>query len=192
MTTGASVVRRLTADDAEEIAQLATLCELAETGEPDPEIVDWIHAGSTRDQFHAFGLDDDAGLAAFSYADCEPGAEAVEIEVRVRPGLDLALGLPLLEAAREAAKACAPAKPARVFANSGAMAQRRWLEAQGATEVRRFWRMAINFDDTRPELPEPPAGVGVRLARDDENDLRTIFSITDTSFAEHFGHTDER
>ena len=192
MTADAGVVRRLTADDAEAIAELATLCELAETGEPDPEIVDWIQVGSKREQFHAFGIHDDAGLAAFSYADCDPGDEAVEAEVRVRPGLDLDLALPLLRAAREAARDFDPAKPVRLFANSGALAQRRWLQAQGATEIRRFWRMAIEFDEEPPAVPSAPEDVTVRLARDDEDDLRTIFTITDTSFAEHFGHTDDR
>jgi ribosomal protein S18 acetylase RimI-like enzyme len=117
---------------------------------------------------------------------------AVEVEVRVRPGLALDLGLPLLKAAREAAGAAAPAKPVHMFANSDALAQRRWLEAQGAVEIRHFWRMAIEFDETPPTVPEPPGGVTLRLARDDEDDLRTIFDIADTSFADHFGHTDER
>jgi len=41
-------------------------------------------------------------------------------------------------------------------------------------------------------VPVPAEGVSLRPPRDDEDDLRTIFQITDTSFAEHFGHTDER
>jgi mycothiol synthase len=174
------------------MADLATLCEIAETGEPDAEIVDWIHAGAKGEQFHAFGIDVAAGLAGFSYADCEPGRIAVEVEVRVRPGLDLRLGMPLLQAAREAARAFNASKPVHMFANSGAVAQRRWIEAQGAVEIRRFWRMAIDFDDTEPVVPPASDGVTVRPAREDEDDLRTIFTIADTSFADHFGHTDER
>jgi ribosomal protein S18 acetylase RimI-like enzyme len=192
MATAAPVVRALTPDDAEAIADLATLCELAETGEPDPELVDWIHAGAKRDDFRAFGIDGEDGLAAFAYADCTTGAAAVEVEVRVRPGLDRDLALPLLRRAREAAADFDPRKPVQLFANSQATGHRRWLEAQGAVEIRHFWRMAIDFDDAEPTVPAPPAGVVVRLARDDEADLRTIFTITDTSFADHFGHTDER
>jgi len=186
------VVRRLTAADAPAMADLATICEIAETGEPDPEIVDWINAGAKREQFHAFGIDDTDGLVAFSYADCETGHIAFEAEVRVRPGQPLDLGLPLLQAAREAARSVDPAKPVHMFANESAEAYRRWLQDRGAVEIRRFWRMAIEFDDTSPSVPEPANGVTVRLARDEEADLRTIFQITDTSFADHFGHTDER
>ena len=188
----AGVVRRLTAGDAAAMADLATICEIAETGEPDAEIVDWIQAGAKSEEFCAFGIDDAAGLVAFSYADRTPGDAAVEVEVRVRPGEDLDLGLPLLAAARKAAREFDPTKPVRLFANEGAARYRDWLQAQGAVEIRRFWRMLIDFDDTPPSVPGPAAGVTVRLARDDEADLRTIFQITDTSFAEHFGHTDER
>jgi mycothiol synthase len=192
MPAPAQVVRRLTVDDAQAMADLATLCEMAETGEPDAEIVDWIHAGAKGEEFRAFGIDDESGLAAFSYADCEPGQMAVEVEVRVRPGLDLRLGGPLLQAAREAARDFDPSKPVHMFTNKSASAQRRWVEQQGGVEIRRFWRMAINLDETPPTVPAPSAGVVVRLARDDEDELRTIFAITDTSFADHFGHTDER
>jgi ribosomal protein S18 acetylase RimI-like enzyme len=52
--------------------------------------------------------------------------------------------------------------------------------------------MAIDLDDAPPDVPTPRADVVVRLARPDESDLRTIFDITDASFAEHFGHTGER
>src|SRR3954447_2509892 len=185
-------VRRLTAADAPAMADLATVCEIAETGEPDPEIVDWINAGAKSDEFCAFGVEDSRGLVAFSYADRTPGDAAVEVEVRVRPGEDLDLGLPLLSAAREGAREFDPTKPVRLFANEGAVRYRDWLQAQGAVEIRRFWRMLIDLDDTPPSVPEPAEGVTVRLARDDESDLRSIFQITDTSFADHFGHTNER
>jgi mycothiol synthase len=110
----------------------------------------------------------------------------------VRPGLPLDLGLPLLVAAREAARAFDPAKPVHLFTNSDATGYRRWLERQGAVEIRHFWRMAIDFDDTSPPVPPSPVGVTVRRAAGDERELRRIFTIVDTSFADHFGHTDER
>jgi|SRR5947209_776143 len=189
---GVGAVRRLTPDDAAAMTDLATVCEIAETGEPDPEIVDWINAGAKDDGFCAFGVEDDRGLVAFAYADMTPGDSSVEVEVRVRPGEDLDLGLPLLAAARVAAREFDPTKPVRLFANEDARRYRDWLEAQGATEIRRFWRMQVDFDETPPTVPEPAAGVTLRPPHDDEADLRTIFQITDTSFADHFGHSDER
>jgi ribosomal protein S18 acetylase RimI-like enzyme len=192
VSTAAPSMRVLSANDTEAIADLVTLCEIAETGEADAELVDWIQAGAKRSDFHAFGIEDDAGLAAVAVADCEVGQAAVEVEVRVRPGWDLDLGLPLLQAAREAAAAFDADKPVRLFTNSTAIGYRRWLEAQGAVEIRHFWRMASDFDETPPDVPAIPDGVTLRLARDEESDLRQIFAIVDTSFAEHFGHTEER
>jgi ribosomal protein S18 acetylase RimI-like enzyme len=192
MSIATPVVRTLSVDDTDAVVDLATLCEIAETGEPDAELVDWIRAGAARDGFHLFGIDADDGLAAFSLADCQPGLAAVEVEVRVRPGLPLDRGLPLLAAARRAARAFDPAKPVHLFANSEADAYRRWLHAQGATEIRHFWRMAIDLDETGPPLPPAPAGLTVRTATDTEPEMRRIFSIVDASFEDHFGHTDER
>lgn len=192
VTLPAPVVRRLDASDVDAILALASACELAENGEVDPELVEWILIGVKRDDFQAFGIDDADGLAAYSYADLEPGHSALEIDVHVRPGLDLDVGVPLLHAARAAAAESDPAKKTHIMANSTAPHICRWLEAQGAREVRHFWRMAIDLGDDPPAVPDPPEGVSVRRAHDDEDDLRRIFEITDTSFAEHFGHTGER
>ena len=186
------MVRTLSPDDADAVVDLATVCEIAETGEPDPELVDWIRAGTRREGFRLFGIDGDDGLAAFSLADCQPGLAAVEVEVRVRPGLALDVGLPLLAAARQAARAFDPSKPVHLFTNSDATAYRRWLERQGAVEVRHFWRMAVEFDEATPSVPSPSDGVTVRVARDDEPELRRIFDVVDCAFEDHFGHPDER
>jgi ribosomal protein S18 acetylase RimI-like enzyme len=43
-----------------------------------------------------------------------------------------------------------------------------------------------------PIAPAAPYGVTVRGVPDDEADLRQVFGIVDTSFAEHFGHVDGR
>jgi ribosomal protein S18 acetylase RimI-like enzyme len=185
-------VRALGADQAGEIAELATVCEIAETGVEDPELVDWIRGGAGKPRFRAFGCYDEAGLAGFAYLELAPGSSAVEVELRVRPGLDPSVGLPLLTAARQSAAAFDPALPVQLMTNESAVRHRAWLESIGACEVRRFWRMAIDFDDARPCVPAPPAGVVVRRAGTEEADLRQIFSLVDTSFAEHFGHTDQR
>ena len=185
-------VRRLTVDDTQAIVDLATLCEIAETGEPDPEIVDWIQSGAKTDEFCAFGIDGSEGLLAFAYVDRTPDQMAVEVELRVRPGESLDVALPLLHAARVAAHDFQPDKPVHMFANEQAHRHRDWLVAQGAVEIRRFWRMAIDFDETPPDVPQPADGVIVRLARDDEEDRRAIFAVRERAFAEHFGHTEER
>lgn len=192
MTAVLPSVRPLTVDDVDAMVDLATLCEIAETGEPDPELVEWIENGAGADHFHAVGVDDEVGLAAFAYVECFEGHMGLEADVRVRPGLRLDTGLPVLAAVRRIAAEFDATKPVHIFANSTATAQRRWLEGQGGTEIRHFWRMAIELGDTAPDEPATPDGVVVRRARDEEADLRRIFDVVDTSFAEHFGHTDGR
>ena len=179
-TTGA--LRLLGPDDVDAVVDLATLCEIAETGHPDPEVVDWLRAGTSNDVVRLFGVDDDAGLAAFASVECRGGHTGLAAEVRVRPGLDLDLGAAPLRAVRRAAAEHDPRKPLHLFTNRDAMPQRRWLEAQGAAVVRHFWRMAIDLPEEAPPRPMRPAGVTVRQARDDETDLRTVFDIVESSF----------
>jgi ribosomal protein S18 acetylase RimI-like enzyme len=185
-------VRTLTPDDVPALVEIATLCEIAETGEADPELVDWIQGGSKLAQFRAFGVDGESGLDAFGYLECVEGHAALEADVRVRPGVDRDVALPVLDAIRREAADFAPALPVHLMVNAGATGHRQWLEAQGAQEIRHFWRMAIDLDDEPPAVPAATDGVVVRRARDDEADLREIFRIVDTAFAEHFGHTDNR
>jgi mycothiol synthase len=192
MTAVLPSVRPLTTDDVDAMVDLATLCEIAETGEPDPELVEWIENGAGADHFHAIGIDDESGLAAFGYVECFEGHAGLEADVRVRPGLRLDTGSRVLEAVRRIAADFDPTKPIHIFANSSATAQRRWLEEQGGTEIRHFWRMAIDLPDAAPDEPAIPDGIVVRRARDEDADLRRIFAVVDTSFAEHFGHLDGR
>jgi len=187
-----SQVRSLGEADVDAVVDLITLCEIAETGEVDVELVDWITGSATQSHMHGYGIDDEHGLVAFGYIECIEGHTGLEAELRVRPGADLDLGLPILAALRAAAARFDASKPVQMFANRDAHGYRRWLEAQGAREIRHFWRMAIDFGDAAPAVPFAPADVVVRRARDDETDLRTIFTVVDSAFVEHFGHTDER
>jgi mycothiol synthase len=192
MTIAAPTVRALTVDDVDAVVDLMTLCEIAETGEPDADLVDWIRGSAGTDALRLFGIDDDAGLAAFSSVELAGGHTGVEGEVRVRPGLDLDLGLSLLKAVRVAAAEFDPTKPLHLFTNASAINQRRWLERQGAREIRHFWRMAIDLVDDSPPLPVGLPGVTLRNATEDDADLRLVYDLVNESFAEHFGHGEDR
>lgn len=191
MTSVAPAVRALTADDVEAIVDLATLCDIAETGEIDHEAVDWIR-GARADRYRAYGLDGDGGLAAYAFLECEQGHTGLTADIRVRPGLDHAIADALLEKLRAAAAEFDAAKPVHLFVNSGAGLQQRWLQRHGGREIRHFWRMAIDLDDTEPDLPPVPTGAVVRRARDDDADLQRIHQVVEAAFAEHFGHSGER
>ena len=191
MTAVMPAVRILTADDLDDVVDLATVAEIAEVGETDDELTEWLR-GARTDTYRLFGIDDADGLAGYAILECQRGHVGLEAEIRVRPGLDYSLADSMLALVRKAAAEFDDAKPVHIMTNSTAHQLQRWLLAHGAREIRHFWRMSIEFDDTRPALPDAPAGVVLRRARDEEDDLRLIFALVDTAFAEHFGHTDER
>ena len=186
----ALTVRRLTVDDVDAMVELNTLCDIAETGEADAEVLDWIRDGAG--DYTAFGVDDEHGLAACGWIEVDGGHTGFEADVRVRPGLDPDLALPILDELRALAVAAEPGKPLHLFTNSSAERARSWLAGVGATEIRYFWRMRIDLDEAAPAVPAAPEGVVVRPVRDDEADLRLVWHLTDTSFAEHFGHVPGR
>ena len=185
-TVTAVTVRKLTVDDVDSMVELNALCDIAETGEPDAEVLDWIRDGAA--DYTAFGVDDELGLAACGWIDLDGGHTAYEADVRVRPGVDLDLGRPILDELRALAAAARPAKPMHLFVNETADRARAWLRGLGATEVRNFWRMQIDLAETPPTVGAAPDGVVVRDIGDDEGDLRIVWHLIDTSFAEHFGH----
>lgn len=195
MTTDsdATTYRPLSADDVDALVELNLLCDIAETGEPDHEVVAWIREGG--DDYKAFGIFDVHGLAAAAWIDTQPsGHVGFEADVRVRPGLDKSIGDPLLDAVRAVGAEADPTRPLHFFANASAGVARAWMESRGATLIRHFWRMRIDLDadPAAVTVPAPPAGVTVRTVRDDEADLREVYRVVDTAFEDHFGHDGSR
>jgi len=189
--TDTTAYRVLTADDVDALIELNSLCDIAETGEPDHEVMSWIRDGVG--DYKAFGIFDEHGLAAGGWIDTQPsGHIGFEGDVRVRPGLDKSLGDPLLDAIRAVAAEADPARPLHFFANASADRARDWMHARGATLIRHFWRMRIDLDGTPVAVPSPPEGVTVRIVRDEDADLREVYRVVDTSFADHFGHDGSR
>jgi mycothiol synthase len=180
--------RALTVDDVEAMVELNSLCDIAESGQPDHEVISWIRDGA--EDYTSYGVFDEHGLAAAGWLDTEPsGHVGFEGDVRVRPGLDKAVGDPLLAAVRAAAAAADPTRPVHYFANASADRARAWVESHGGTAIRHFWRMRIDLDAGDPTVaPALPEGVTIRTIREDEADLREVFRVVDTAFEDHFGH----
>jgi mycothiol synthase len=182
-----TTLRALTADDVDAVIELNTLCEIAETGHPDHEMISWIRDGA--DDYTSCGIFDEQGLAASAWLSTEPsGHVGFEGDVRVRPGLDKAIGDPLLAAIRTAATQADPNRPLHFFTNASADRARAWVEDRGARAIRHFWRMRVDLDDRHAATPAQPADFVVRTVRDDETDLRDVFRVIDTAFQDHFGH----
>lgn len=88
--------------------------------------------------------------------------------------------------------------------DSGAFAgdsrQQRWLAAAGLQRVRTWWQMSRPVTAAEGEqgaLPPPREGVVVRLVArgddgmPDEHDLRTVHSVLETAFTDHFNSHQE-
>jgi mycothiol synthase len=180
-------VRPVTARDAEEVLAIAQAGDLADLGMIDTEI-----AGVQRDlsEQHRtwFGDDDADGLAGYAWVGRFPSHVTADTEVRLRPGADRSLGPTLLQTARErAATDVAPGRPVQMWTHSSDVERQTWMTDAGAGEVRRFWRMAVDLDETTPPEPVAPAGVEVLAVGDDEARQRALFHVVETSFTDHFG-----
>jgi ribosomal protein S18 acetylase RimI-like enzyme len=173
-------------DDAGALLALVTATELAEIGESDvtlSDVLDDFAVPAYQAWLHEDGdgqVDGAVWVARF------PGEDSVIGNVFQDPAGDGHLLAPLLEVARQRARALEPALPLHVFAYTGAP-KTAVFAAAGGEVVRYFWRMLASVSDPTPAA-ELPAGVEIRLLRDhDDSDLRTMYDVLETAFSDHFG-----
>jgi ribosomal protein S18 acetylase RimI-like enzyme len=189
---GIGEVRRATTDDAQAVLDLALLADLAEVGEPDTTM-DLVMGDLESPVMRAGAIDDgDGGLSGYAFIEYQDGHEKAWGDIIVKPGADLDVGRQLVAWLREQARVLAPGKPAHVACSASNQLKQKVYTEAGGVVVRRFFRMAIEFtDDQVIHVPDPAPGVEVRNATDDESDLRTMHSIVDTAFLDHYGHETE-
>lgn len=140
---------------------------------------------------HRLVLDESGRPVGFLLIEVDPVGRYVYIEPCTVPGSSL---LPaLVEMGLAAAERLCGSSPGWMV-DTGAYAAdveyQQALRAAGFTEVRRFWRMRIDFDGPVPE-PEPPRGVSRSVAAT-EADRRLLHSILESAFADHFGSVPQR
>jgi ribosomal protein S18 acetylase RimI-like enzyme len=63
-----------------------------------------------------------------------------------------------------------------------------WLRERGFTQVRRFYRMQIELDDSAAEPPALPDGVTMEPLGDDESARRDYQAMMSAAFVGHWGH----
>lgn len=183
-------VRALSAADAAAALEIAELCDIAEIGEADTDLQDvlrWINAPVGQ----AFGVAGQTGLDAYAWVNKRPGHLSLDVDVRVRPGADPALGPVLLDQLRRAAAEIDRARALHVFLHVDDTERRDWLTAAGGRAIRHFWRMVTDLD-TEVADPLLPSDVVIRPVDDAEADLRTVADIVHTAFDDHFGHDSDQ
>jgi GNAT superfamily N-acetyltransferase len=96
-------------------------------------------------------------------------------------------GAPLLDVARQRVHELDPALPLHVFSQTASVGRIAALEAAGGTVVRRFLRMVAPVSDG-VAAAQLPTGAAIRLIdADDPAELRTMYDVLETAFADHFG-----
>jgi len=182
-----SGVRRLGADDAEAILAIRVAGDLADLGESDTEITS-VLSDLSLPGAESFGFDDERGLAGYAWVGVFPAHAAIEVDVRLRPDADRSLGPRLLERARDTARTLGPDRPVQSWVHSTDAERIGWLADVGGQEVRKFWRMVVEFGDDAPPFPRLPDDVAVVIVGDDEDRERAVFEIVEAAFADHYGH----
>jgi mycothiol synthase len=185
-------LRDATAEDAEAILELNLLCDLAEIGEPNTTI-DIVRTDLVTEGFRSVVIDDpEGGLLGYAWTYREPSPTRTFGDIIVRPGAHSAIGKVLFGWVLERAHERGEGEPLHVFTDSANAMKRGLYEAAGATVIRRYFRMAVVFDDeTTFELPELGPGIEIRPVTPGEADLRTMHEIVDVAFRDHFGHQPE-
>jgi mycothiol synthase len=180
-------LRRATSADAGTLLGLVTAMDLAELGECDwtlADIEDDFAQPTYRAWLHEAG---DGQVDAAVWVSSFPGEDSVVGNVLQDPASGVHLLAPLLQVAREQARELDPALPLHVSAFTTSLGRIAVLDAAGGKVVRHFWRMMASVSESHP-VAELPAGAEIRVIReDDAADLRTMFDVLETAFADHFG-----
>jgi mycothiol synthase len=180
-------LRRATTADAGALLGLVTTMDLAEMGECDwtlADIEDDFALPTYRAWLHEDG---DGRVDGAVWVSTFPGEDSVGGNVLQDPASGVHLLAPLLEVAREQARELDPALPLHVSAFTASAGRIAALDAAGGTVVRHFWRMVVSVSESRP-VAELPTGVEIRAVSDsDAAELRAMFDVLETAFADHFG-----
>jgi ribosomal protein S18 acetylase RimI-like enzyme len=186
-----SLLRRVTDADASGVLELITLCEIAETGEAlctlDELLADFSDEGSC-----GVAVDRaDGGLEAYAWVSPRPVLGLVMGEVCVRPGGDWSPAPSLARWLRRRAAEIGAAEmggpvPVHCFARPANAAMCRLYESEGGGVVRRYYRMEIDLA-VASDPPPPAPGVEVHGVAD-EHDLRSMCSVIESAFSDHFAH----
>jgi mycothiol synthase len=179
-------LRPASSDDAVTLLALVTATDIAEIGESDVtlgDVLDDFAVPTYLAWLHEDGVGHVDGAVWVSRF---PGEDSVIGNVLQNPVSGTNLLEPLLQVARQQARSLDPALPLHVTAYTSAP-KIAVLAAAGGTVVRHFWRMTGSVSEGTPAA-RVPAGVDIRLIREgDDGDLRTMYDVLETAFADHFG-----
>jgi GNAT superfamily N-acetyltransferase len=184
------LVRAVSEDDAEAVLELATVCDIAEIGEPASSI-EAVRADFATPNLDHVAIDDPrGGLIGYAWVERPPGFRTIYGDVLVRPGAGAEVGTVLRDWVCGRARELGEGLPLWLFTDSGNIAKRQMYEAVGGRVIRRFYRMALRLDGPPPQ-PELPPRADISTVTADDDGLRVMHGIVDVAFLDHFGHEQE-
>jgi ribosomal protein S18 acetylase RimI-like enzyme len=180
-------LRQATVADVGALFGLVSAMNLADIGDPDCTSQD-ILDDLARPTFHAWLHEaGDGHVDGAVWIGTFPGEDSVIGNVLQDPASGVHLLAPLLDVARQRAHELDPALPLHVFSQTASVGRIAALEAAGGTVVRRFLRMVAPVSDG-VAAAQLPTGAAIRLIdADDPAELRTMYDVLETAFADHFG-----
>lgn len=181
-------LRRLDRRDAEALLALVEACDIADVGEPDYTIDD-VEDDLSRPGWRGWAAPDGrGGLTAYCWWERVGVRDTVALDARVHPEEPDPSLLPrLLAFVREQAFDAHPRLPTRMFTAGSAATARAAVEGCGGTQVRHYWRMAVDLPQ-EPPPPTLPPGVAIEVAGADDAVRREVHHVIETAFLDHFGH----
>jgi mycothiol synthase len=180
-------LRAATSADAGSLLDLVKAMDLAEIGESEctlDDVLDDFAQPAHRAWLHE---DADGQVDGAVWVSTFPGEDSVMGNVLQDPATGSHLLAPLLDVARQQARELDPTLPFHVSSFTTSKARIVALEAAGGDIVRYFWRMTATLAEGIPAV-ELPSGAAIRVIDEaDEADLRAMYDVLETAFAEHFG-----
>jgi mycothiol synthase len=194
---GEPIVRPPRPNELRAVFDLVTASDVREFGEPDYAYdefaVDWENLDLAADSRVAAVRD--GRLVGWATVEESANHTLLHAEAYVHPDFEgIGVGTVLVRWTEERAAEHVPLAPAgaRVVLqnafNAGNDKARGLFEGLGYHEVRRFWRMQIEFErDGLPAHPSWPTGIAVRQVAD-EADERRLFVAVEEAIRDHWGH----
>jgi ribosomal protein S18 acetylase RimI-like enzyme len=153
-------------DDLDRIFALTSACDIADSGEVD----------LTRDDVRA-GLVA-AGASAWALVDATGEFKAL-VWIERNPSR------PLIEHMLTAQAEDPAGRKLQVFVNANARGKSAVLTSLGATVVRYFYKMVVEFDGPQPPVSWPADAV-VQPVKDVDDDLRPVHAVVREAFQDHW------
>jgi ribosomal protein S18 acetylase RimI-like enzyme len=182
-------IRDATDADADRVLELITVDDIARLGEPETTITE-IETDFANQHQRGAVLETAAGeLVGYVWVEHPTTHSLVWGDIVARPGADSQVPRLLLDWLLTQAHEVARGHEMHVFAYTTERSKRALYESAGGEVVRHSYRMGVETEGLRFEVPPLRDGVAIRPVT--EADLPAMHEVVDTAFLDHYAHERE-